>query len=118
MNQGVEILLARIDSNPEEFLLSSRKWGWLGVDGVKPPYLTAAEWTALQVKVQTIRANEFTERVMETLLQEEAGTAHAGLSTTASSDYRTTAGQYLPGSPGSPPLLGDPLRPMTFGPRR
>ena len=75
MNQGIEILLARIDSNPEEFLLSSRKWEWLRVDGVKPPYLTDAEWVALQVKVQTIRANEFTERVMTTLLQEEAGTS-------------------------------------------
>ena len=42
------------------------------------------------------------ERVMETLLQEEAGTAQP----------------YIPVSLGSPPLLGDPLRPMTFGPRR
>ena len=110
MNQGVEILLARIDSNPEEFLLSSRKWEWLGVDGVKPPYLTDAEWVALQVKVQTIRANEFTERVMTTLLQEE--TLYPDMATQNNLPLRPTT--YDMATSAYPPAR----MPTIFGPRR
>lgn len=90
MNQGVEILLARMDSNPDEFVgdvyASSNKWDWfltqLGYRVNPTPeikkegyvalgYLSDAEIKALWEKLESLRADQFTKKVMSTLLQEE-----------------------------------------------
>lgn len=84
MNQGVEILLARMDSNPEEFF-EGVKWEWVMRDvhkriykdridledgRVRLPFLSDEEVKALYDKMESLRAEQFTHKVMSTLLEE------------------------------------------------
>lgn len=90
MNQGVEILLARMDSNPDEFVSWDGyvvgKWDWIMRDVqkralgnrvdledgvVRVPFLSDEEVKALWNKVESLRADQFTKKVMRTLLEEE-----------------------------------------------
>jgi hypothetical protein len=86
MNKGVQILLERMDSNPEEFYTDETKWlDLLGMVinrakqlagerpvGFKPLIssccLTDDEVIVLHTKMQQIQAGEFTNRVMQRLL--------------------------------------------------
>lgn len=82
MNQGVEILLSRMDSNPEEFVgvKYGSKWQWV-MEGVysrvmdKPsiqlPYLSDEEIQTLWDKLQVLKRDGFTKQVMTTLLKED-----------------------------------------------
>lgn len=87
MNQGVEILLARMDSNPDEFM-EGRKWNWVVTDlqnrvhptpemkkeGYLPlRFLSDDEVRTLWEKLESLRADQFTKAVMQTLLDEEEG---------------------------------------------
>lgn len=95
-NQGVQILLNRMDSHPEEFTghqygLGMGRWDWV-IDGVvarvenkhEPineierhtirvpfPFLTNEEVDALYDKFMSIRGDAFTHRIMRELLEEE-----------------------------------------------
>ena len=89
MNQGVEILLARMDSNPDEFVGTSwpqsNKWGWVVEDlrrrmaptkedkefGLPLRFLSDEEVRMLWEKLESLRADQFTKAVMRTLLEEE-----------------------------------------------
>ena len=93
MNQGVEILLARMDSNPDEFVgmdwPRQSKWSWVMDDlrkRVAPDadareakkegyiplrFLTDIEVQALWEKLESLRADQFTKAVMRTLLEED-----------------------------------------------
>lgn len=87
MNQGVEILLARMDSNPDEFVgidwPNKSKWDWVMQDVQKRIYpdpdlahiplrfLTDAEVQALWDKLESLRAAQFTKAVMRTLLEDD-----------------------------------------------
>ena len=81
MNQGVEILLARMDSNPDEFEeMYGNKWGNILNDiynriveknKTALAYLKDDEVQALFDKLQDLKRDRFTEMVMSTLLQEE-----------------------------------------------
>lgn len=90
MNQGVEVLLSRMDSNPDEFVgmdwPMKSKWDWLLDDlrrRVLPThedkergyvalrFLSDEEVQALWSKLESLRADEFTKKVMQTLLHEE-----------------------------------------------
>lgn len=85
MNQGVEILLARMDSNPDEFM-AGRKWNWVVTDlqnrvhptpemkkeGYLPlRFLSDEEVRMLWEKLESLRADQFTKAVMRTLLEED-----------------------------------------------
>ena len=79
LNQGVEILLSRMDSNPDEFTTARGKWDWI-MDGVNRrvagkdkdvlAYLTDEEAQALYDKMQVLARDGFTRNVMETLLED------------------------------------------------
>ena len=79
LNQGVEILLSRMDSNPDEFTTARGKWDWI-MDGVNRrvagkdkdvlAYLTDEEAQALYDKMQLLARDGFTRNVMETLLED------------------------------------------------
>jgi len=69
MNEGVRILLARMESNPEDFLNTTK---WLFVQDVleKPEklfFLTAEEILALQTGMRELYRNKFTKTVLEKL---------------------------------------------------
>ena len=96
-NQGVQILLNRMDSHPDEFTghqygRGMGRWDWV-IDGVvarvetkhEPiyeaglhpsvrvpfPFLTNEEVDALYDKYMSIRGDAFTHRIMRELLEEE-----------------------------------------------
>lgn len=90
MNQGVEILLARMDSNPDEFVgmdwPNKSRWDWLLDDlrrrnvptredkereYVPLRFLSDEEVRMLWDKLESLRADQFTKQVMETLLRDE-----------------------------------------------
>ena len=89
MNQGVEILLARMDSNPDEFVGTSwpgkNKWAWVVDDlrrrmaptkedkefGLPLRFLSDEEVRMLWEKLESLRADQFTKAVMRTLLEED-----------------------------------------------
>jgi len=91
MNKGVQILLERMDSNPEEFYTDETKWlDLLGMVinrakqlagerplGFKPLIsgccLTDDEVIVLHTKMQQIQANEFTKRVIGRVLGSDKG---------------------------------------------
>ena len=87
MNKGVQILLERMDSNPDEFvpdLLGGYPTKWrntlmavqMRTTGGKEykdqlAFLSDAEVNALWTKMQSILGNNFTKDVMRTLLHDE-----------------------------------------------
>jgi hypothetical protein len=106
MNQGIEILIARMDSNPEEFVPDvignyPSKWRKILVQiehrikskGIKVkegeylaielPFLELEEVEAVWKKLQLLQADLFTKRVMNTLLQD----ADEELSSFSRNDY-------------------------------
>ena len=86
LNKGVQILLERMSSNPDEFVPTlrdgySQKWRnillsvEMRVNGGKDyrdqlAFLTDKEVKALWEKMQSLRGDLFTKQVMDTLLQD------------------------------------------------
>ena len=91
MNKGVQILLERMDSHPQEFWTDNPKWmGILNVivkrarklndetplalkatsEILRETFLTDEEVIVLHNKLQTVLAEEFTQTVMKRLLQD------------------------------------------------
>ena len=84
MNKGVEILIERMKTNPEDFLQSGRfgdtarriKEELTGVAREKQPWftrqlLTEAEWEALTTAYKEMAREMFTQTVMKNLLKEK-----------------------------------------------
>lgn len=77
MNKGVELLLARMESNPEEFVRGG-KWEWVisrVIDRMQSPYdstvflfLNNEEVEALYRGVLSIQSEVFISKVMSELL--------------------------------------------------
>lgn len=70
MIKGVEIVINRMKTHPEEFFGGSLKWHWLFDERTKS-CLTAEEKEAIQAELDEVRRKEFTSKVMETLLEEK-----------------------------------------------
>lgn len=84
-NQGVQILLNRMDSHPEEFVPRGGRWNWV-IDKVinridnnhartdanvlHLRFLTDEEVNALYDKYMSLQDNEFTKAVMQQLLED------------------------------------------------
>ena len=93
MNKGVEILLSRMDSNPEEFVPDvmgryPKKWRET-LDHVQARvqdknaqgglmFLTTEEINKLWAKMQSLRGDLFTKQIMNTLLQDSVDTLTLG----------------------------------------
>ncbi len=69
MNDGIKILLARMESHPEEFLRNSRMWEGIFNDYKK--YLTEDDKKVFWDKLCEIRTQQFTEEVMRKLLDDK-----------------------------------------------
>ena len=69
MNDGLKILLERMDTNPEEFQIhSSRSNRWDTLFRRYEPYLTAEEKAGWVKKVTELNPQSFTNEVMKELL--------------------------------------------------
>ena len=98
MNKGVEILLSRMESNPDEFFIHNKeaaKWRDIveqvysradvihkNPDAQKHwahllPFLSDEEILELHNKLQSIRAEEFTQDIMKRLLDEDGEILYA-----------------------------------------
>jgi len=104
MNRGIEILLKRMDSNPDEFKDGQGKWD-KPVKGICRAYngevheqrefafLTPDEMTLIYNKYQELRAKQFTDKIMEKLLDdphpEKLSKTAVGM--TAAGKYGTSA---------------------------
>jgi len=73
MNEGVKILLARMETNPDEFLVEgmhiSSKWGNLIAEYLES--LDPEDANTLKAGLNKIKQQHFTERVMKELLAPE-----------------------------------------------
>jgi adenine-specific DNA methylase len=81
-NKGVQILLKRMESNPEEFM-SDVKWNAIVEHVRKKAYrfITEEEATAVDNKLMELEAQLFTNTVMSTLLKQEVSPVHVGIPT-------------------------------------
>jgi hypothetical protein len=79
MNQGVEILLARMDSHPQEFteqVMYGRYGGWsvlVGIVLTKNSSFTDEEREAVDRKLNLLAREHFTQEVMRKLLEGPEG---------------------------------------------
>lgn len=73
MNQGVEILLSRMDSNPEEFLTGNKAGKWQHLLEKYEEYMTDEERKAVFAKYHALKMSKFTEVVLKELLEEDDG---------------------------------------------
>lgn len=69
MNKGIEILMARMDSNPDEFMGVNNKWVNL-MDSYED-HMAEEDRKALYAKYSTLHMDKFTEHVMKKLLAEK-----------------------------------------------
>ena len=74
MNDGVKILLARMESHPEEFLRDSDRWEHLFNHYKK--YMAEEDKQAFWDKLCEVRTQEFTERVIKQLLADKEKAEH------------------------------------------
>lgn len=70
MNDGVKIILERMRDYPEEFYGESDKWRFIYKEYFRDA-MSEEEKGAIFDRVKQIRKDEFTKRVLETLLEEE-----------------------------------------------
>ena len=68
MNNGVKLLLDRMDSNPEEFSNNGR---WLDIYNNYKKFMTEDEQTAVTAKLRTIKMAEFEKKMVERLFRQE-----------------------------------------------
>jgi hypothetical protein len=70
MNSGVEIVLARMATHPEEFYGDSDKWKFIYKEYFRDA-MTETEKGAIFDRIKEIRKEEFTLHVMKTMTTEE-----------------------------------------------
>lgn len=104
MNQGVEILLERMQLHPEEFAMNNMKWRWVRhlVDSqvgaamrTGGPYLNNEEIKLIQDAYIKIDGDEFTRRVAEEIMRDPHENVPQISSLTAKITAQTTLKQLM-----------------------
>lgn len=72
MNDGIEILLARMETHPEEFYDDSGKWKFMYKEYFRD-VMTEEEKAALHTKLKQVRRTELTSKVMNTMAEKMVG---------------------------------------------
>ena len=70
LNQGVQIILNRMKTNPEEFFDNGSKWAWI-FKGTLREVLTEIEKAALFEGLKTVRRMEITAKAAATVLKSD-----------------------------------------------
>jgi hypothetical protein len=75
VNKGIEILLARMDSHPEEFAFDSPigrwEWVWRNLQRGELTFLSEEEIAAFKRKLDSVQGESFTRTIMRELLMPE-----------------------------------------------
>jgi len=69
MNNGIEIILKRMETHPEEFYGESKKWAFMYKEYFRD-IMTESEKAAIHEKLKEIRRAELTYQVMRTMTEE------------------------------------------------
>jgi len=67
MNSGIEIILARMDTHPDEFMFGNEKWKFIYSDYFRDS-LSEGEKGAIHDRLKQLRLEEFNQRVLQTLV--------------------------------------------------
>jgi hypothetical protein len=78
VNEGVQIILNRMESNPEEFFGDGGKWNWIYKENMRD-VMTEPEKAAIHVALRKVRRLEITAKAVATVMpkdeeEEEEGT--------------------------------------------
>ena len=68
-NMNVEVLLARMETHPEEFYAGNDKWKFIFQDYYRDS-MTESEKGMIFDKMKVLRRGEFSQRVLQTLAEE------------------------------------------------
>jgi hypothetical protein len=105
MNEGVKIILERLKTNPEDFVLKNpysqtTKWSNLLSEALTAEFLSEEEKKELQEEVYKSNRDSFTARVMQTLLVQDEP-SDLGKLYHMVQNATVTGGQTLVGSSGN-----------------
>lgn len=70
VNEGVQIILNRMESNPEEFFGEQQKWSWMFKETLRE-VMTEQEKAALHAGLVKVRRLEITAKAVATVLPDE-----------------------------------------------
>ena len=72
MNDGIEIILARMDTHPEEFFGDGGKWKFIYKEYFRD-VMSEEEKAALHTKLKSVRRAELTSKVMNAMAEKVVG---------------------------------------------
>jgi hypothetical protein len=87
MNAGVEIVLKRMETHPEEFYYGVEKWSFIYKEYYRDA-LTETEKGMIFDKIKQVRLNELTGKVMTTLTDEKGDDEFENKSEVSTGTYR------------------------------
>ena len=90
---GVETILKRMETNPEEFFNDAQKWHFIFKEKFRE-VMTEPEKGALHEALKAVRRKEFDCNVVQTLLRDEMQDQMKGYAQGASSQGVITASSY------------------------
>ena len=70
MGAGIQALVGRMESNPEEFFDEAPKWRFMFADRFRDT-MTESEKGAIHAALKEVRRKEFEHKVMHTLLEDD-----------------------------------------------
>ena len=70
VNEGVQIILNRMDSNPEEFFGDQSKWRWIFSENLRE-VMTEPEKAAIHTAMTKVRRLELTAKAVATVMPSE-----------------------------------------------
>ena len=115
LSTGVRTLLARMESNPEEFYGEADKWRFMFAPNFRE-VMTEPEKGALHKALAEVRRKEFDERVMRRLLQDDMDEqARDARSRYGEAQIRAQGAQILGSNPSARVLDGLSYNPSLMG---
>jgi len=95
MNAGVEIVLKRMETHPEEFYYGVEKWAFIYKDYYRDA-LTETEKGMIFDKIKEVRLGELTGKVMTTLTDEKEEDEFENRSEVSTGTHNMRKGRALP----------------------
>lgn len=91
VNEGVQIILNRMESNPEEFFGDGGKWNWIYKENMRD-VMTEPEKAAIHVALRKVRRLEITAKAASTVLSADEDIREETIKYQSASRYETARG--------------------------
>jgi len=92
VNEGVQIILNRMESNPEEFFGDGQKWNWMFKETLRE-VMSEQEKAALHAGLVKVRRLEITAKAVATVLPQEEEEKHEWGNQTGRSSWAVPAAE-------------------------